>query len=154
MLAVDLRKLIQSTLTPLNLYSTNAEELLMATCANESNLGEYRTQIHGPARGIFQMEGEDFDDIWKNYLHYKPELAAKIMSNNNGKQGTVDDLINNDAYAIAMCRVHYLRSPGSLPPSTDIEQIWNYYKLHYNTPQGGARHDEFIKKYNLYVLNK
>ena len=148
-----LRNLIKSTLLPLGLYSPNAEELLMATCANESNLGQFRTQApHGPARGIFQCEGEDFNDIWTNYLAYHPSIATSMKSLNNGVQGTVDDLVNNDPYAIGICRVHYMRSAGVLPDAGDIEQIWSYYKLHYNTPQGAATHDVFIQKYDKYVL--
>jgi hypothetical protein len=152
-----LRLLIQQTLTHIVIdgvsqYSLNAEELLMATSANESNLGEYRTQApNGPARGIFQMEAEDFNDIWANYLKYKTGLAIYATSFNNGVQGTVDDLVNNDKYAIVMARIHYDRAPGSLPASTDIESIWAYYKAHYNTPQGAATHDQFMAKYNRYV---
>ena len=150
-----LRTLIQNTLTPLGVYSDDAEELLMATCANESNLGEYRTQGNGgPARGIFQMEGEDFNDIWKNYLAYHTAFAARVKALNGGNIGTADDLINNDAYAIAMCRVHYLRSSGNLPYCKDLEAIWDYYKLHYNTPQGAATQDVFEAKYKKYVLQQ
>ncbi len=151
MTAENLRQLIKNTLSPINLYNANAEELLMATCANESNLGQYRTQIHGPARGIFQMEGEDFIDIWNNYLKYHGTLAFQVKNYNGGEQGTVDDLVNNDQYAIVMCRIHYLRAPGSLPPANDIDAIWNYYKLHYNTPNGAATRDEFMLKYNKFV---
>lgn len=153
--AQTLRTLIRQTLLPIGLYSPNAEELMMATAANESNLGQFRTQSpNGPARGIFQDEGEDFVDLWKNYLAYHPSIAANLKSLNNGNQGTVDDLVNNDPYAIAVCRCHYLRAPGALPDADDIEGIWNYYKLHYNSAVGAASHDVFINKYNRYVLGK
>ncbi len=149
-----LRTLIQTTLTPLMLYSADAEELLMATAANESNLGEYRTQApSGPARGIFQMEGEDFNDIWVNFLHWKPGLAHQISDLNNG-QGTVDDLVNNDAYAIAMARVQYLRYPEAIPSASNIEAIWALYKKRYNSPQGAATHDVFMAKYKKFVLGQ
>jgi len=65
---VLLRQLIKRTLTPLNLYSADAEELLMATCAQESLLGKYRHQVNGPAIGIFQDEPGDFNDLWAHYL--------------------------------------------------------------------------------------
>jgi hypothetical protein len=58
------------------------------------------------------------------------------------------------AFAIAMARIHYSRKPGSLPDPTNIEAIWAYYKQWYNTPQGGATHDQFIAKYNKYVLQQ
>jgi len=155
MLASDLRALIKLTLSPLNLYSQNAEELLMATCANESNLGTYRTQTGGgPARGIFQMEAEDFNDIWHNWLGYKTQLAAQVVALNGGQRGTADDLTNNDAYAIAMARIHYERCPGSLPDSADLAAIWAYYKRYYNTPAGAAVQGIFIYKYHRYVTGE
>ncbi len=127
----------------------------MATCANESNLGEFRTQApQGPARGVFQMEGPTFNDIWTNYLAYHSNLAAQGKALNNGAQGTSDDLVNNDPYAIWMARILYLRTPAALPPSTDIEAIWAVYKRWYNTPQGAATHDVFLAKYNRFVLGQ
>jgi hypothetical protein len=149
----NLRSLIQQTLQPLSLWTPDVEELLMATASNESNLGEFRTQApHGPARGIFQDEAEDFNDLWTNYLVYHSSLANSIKALNNGNQGTADDLVNNDPFAIAVCRAHYLRAPGSIPAANDIEGIWTYYKAHYNTPQGAATHDQFIQKYKKFVL--
>ena len=149
---IILRQLIQSTLIPLGLYSSNAEELLLATCANESDFGTYREQggvSSGVAKGIFQMEGEDHDDIWKNYLTYHGDLAAKLHQ--LSATCTTNDMINNDPYAISMCRIHYLRAPGALPQVNDLNGIWNYYKLHYNTPQGAATQSVFFEKYNKFV---
>lgn len=148
----ELRDLIRSTLTPLGLYSADAEELLVATCAQESHLGVYRQQIGGPALGIYQMEPEDFYDIWKNYLAYHPQLADAIRALNTSTVGVIPgELINNDAFATAMARVHYLRAPGTLPAAADLEAIWAYYKAHYNTPAGAATHDQFIANYHRYV---
>lgn len=149
--SADLRALIQNTLNPLNLWNDDAEELLLATCAQESLFGTYRTQGNGgPARGIFQMEGEDHDDIWTNYLAYHPGLANQLKALANGNNVT-DEMINNDAYAIAMARVHYLRKPGNLPSCLDFEAIWEYYKKWYNTPQGAATRLQFAAHYQKYV---
>lgn len=153
--AAKVRILIQQTLSSIGLYSANAEELLMATCANESNFGEYRTQApHGPARGIFQMEGEDFNDIWTNYLQYHAPLAAQVRNYNGGKQGTADDMVNNDQFAIVMARIHYSRKPGALPDPTNLEAMWVYYKKYYNSAAGAATHDQFVAKYKKFVLGQ
>lgn len=148
-----LRKMIHDTLNPLGLWSLDAEELLMATCAQESLLGTYRTQIHGPARGIFQMEAGDFDDIWENYLKYKTSLAAQITHLNNDKIGNVNDLINNDSYAIAMTRVHYMRAPKSLPSASDLNGLWMYYKVNYNSVNGAAKMGDFYSNYHRFVTD-
>jgi hypothetical protein len=145
----SLRQLIRSTLSPLGLYSADAEELLMATCAQESHLGEYRHQIHGPALGIFQMEPEDHDDIWANFLAYHFDLATAIRQLSGALQPDASDLQTNDAYAIAMCRVHYMRAHGALPAASDLTGLWNYYKQHYNTPAGAATQAEFVHNYKL-----
>jgi hypothetical protein len=151
--AVSLRKLIQQVLIGIGEYSPDAEELLMATCANESNLGRYRTQAKGgPGRGIYQVEVATFNDIWANYLKYHNDLAQKVMALNDNQIGTANDLINNDRYSTALCRVHYMRVPGNLPAASDLDGIWAYYKQYYNTPNGGAVESIFKYKYQTYVL--
>ena len=147
-----LRAHIQKVLTPLGLYSPEAEELLMATCAQESLLGTYREQVGGPALGIFQMEPATFDDIGNNFLRYKPGLMLQVKA--LGTPGALllpQELINNDSLAIAMARIQYLRAPGALPPATDLGAIWRYYKQHYNTPAGSATEAEFYTHYHTLV---
>ena len=150
MTAADLRSLIQSTLTPIGLYSRDAEELLMATAANESHLGEYRRQVNGPAIGIFQEEPEDFRDIDENFLAYREPLLHRIDT--LSRSCTVEDLENNDRYAIAICRVHYLRAPEPIPSADDLEGIWNFYKRRYNSADGAANERAFMACYRKYVL--
>lgn len=145
-----LRALIRDTLTPLGLYSTDAEELLMATAANESHLGEYRLQIGGPAIGIFQDEPEDFADLYANFLAYRPELRARVDVLSTVH--TAQDLENNDPYAIAICRCHYLRAPEALPAATDFFAIYDYYKRFYNSYEGAANQEAFAACYKRYVL--
>lgn len=137
----NLRLLIQQTLTPLNLYSPAAEELLAATCAQESLLGKYRHQVNGPALGIFQMEPGDHDDIWTNYLAYHADLATAI-----GRKPAAA-LETNDAYAVAMCRVHYARCPRALPQAADLNGLWMYYKVNYNSVHGAATQAQFNSHY-------
>jgi hypothetical protein len=149
--ANQLRNLIKQTLTPLNLYSANAEQLLLATAANESHLGEYRKQINGPALGIFQEDPDDYADIYKNYLAYHPTLQEQV--NSLSKTCTFQDLEYNDAYAVAVCRVHYLRAPGELPDANDIDGIWDYYKRYYNSALGAANKETFIECFNRFIVN-
>lgn len=149
-----LRSLIQQTLKPMNLWSANAEELLLATCAQESAFGTYRTQGGGgPARGIFQDEGEDFQDLFLNYLDYHSGLYTQVAKLFNTQPPDVDQLVNNDPAAIAICRVHYLRAPEALPSNTDLNAIWTIYKKRYNTPGGAATQDEFYRNYKRYVTD-
>jgi len=145
--AAVLRTQIQKVLTTLDLYSVDAEELLMATCAQESLLGTYRTQApHGPARGIFQVEGNTFDDLFTNYLQYHPKLLGQTKALFKSQPPTVDELVNNDPAAILIARLCYYRHPQALPAAGDIEAIWSFYKRWYNGP-GAAEHDQFLANY-------
>jgi hypothetical protein len=146
-----LRTIIQTTLKPANLWSLDAEELLMATAANESHLGQYRTQIHGPARGIFQMEGATYNDINTNVIQNHKWLIDVATSLNDSHD--VDQLVDDDPLAIFYGRLQYWRHSDPLPDSGDIEGIWAIYKKLYNTPQGAATHDQFIACYDKYVVN-
>lgn len=151
--APTLRSLIQTTLqsAPRPLYDKDAEELLVATCAQESHLGQYRQQINGPALGIFQMEPEDCNDIWANYLHYNGDLASWVRGYQKLPILGSREIITNDQLAIALARVHYLRAPGALPSGKDLAALYAYYKAHYNTPQGAATWPQFRINYGLYA---
>jgi hypothetical protein len=144
-----LRQVIKQTLAPLNLYSPAAEELLMATCAQESLLGKYRHQVNGPAIGIFQMEPATFDDIWANYLKYDSRLGDEICALANTQPPRPIEMQDNDPFAIAMCRVHYRRVPAPLPDPTSLDALWHYYKTYYNSDLGAATQLQFAVNYKL-----
>lgn len=145
-----LRQLIQKTLVPFGLYSANAEELLMATCAQESLLGKFRRQEGGgPALGIFQMEPADFNDIWTNYLAYRVRMADELRALASTQPPRPAELVTNDPFAIVLCRVQYERVPEPLPSAGDLNALWRYYKQHYNTPEGVATQEQFYAHYQL-----
>ena len=135
-------------------YSENAVELILGTIAQESQ-GTYLRQLGGgPALGMIQMEPLTHDDHWKNYLDYRPDLAAKVMDLELPKwlgfKGA-EELIGNLYYAVAMCRVHYRRKPGALPATVD--GMANYWKRNYNSFKGAGMPREFVENYRKYVEN-
>ena len=144
----QLRKLVKETLLEIKLHSDEAENLIMGTIAQESHLGEYIEQIGGPALGIIQMEPRTYDDIWNNYLKYKPDLEDRILRL-AVTANEADELRWNMKLAIAMCRVHYLRIPYAIPFSLK-EQAY-YYKRWYNTTQGKATPEQYIENYKRFV---
>lgn len=147
----QLRGLITDVLREADLYSPSAVELLLLTASVESNLGEYIEQITGPAQGIFQMEPRTEDDIWENYLKFKPQLEAVVRGFCGNSVNPELDLRGNLPYQIIMARVHYLRVPEPLPPAHDVAQLATYWKEHYNTHLGAGTVSKAIKKYKEYV---
>lgn len=135
-------------------YSLAAENLLMGTCAVESNLGEYLVQLNGaPAVGIYQMEPDTLDDIWDNYIDYREELSDLITGLDTRSGFSLsDELTFNLFYATALARVHYYRVAHPLPNENDIPGMAAYWKKHYNTHLGSGTEEKFIQAYERYVL--
>jgi hypothetical protein len=152
-MSIDVKQLrlyvIVPTLARMNLYSDSAVNLLLGTCAQESQMGTYLKQINGPALGIYQMEPNTHDDIWDNYLKFKIDLAAKVLAIDARDTG---NLIINLSYATAIARIQYLRAPQPLPAADDINGLALYYKKWYNTPKGAATPEEFIANYKKYIV--
>jgi len=145
----QLRSLIKNTLEGLNLYSPEAEELLMGTCAQESHLGTYINQINGPALGIFQMEPATEIDIWYNYVHFNEGLKKSLGG--DWSCPSLRRLESDLAYQIVMARLHYRRVRGYLPKVDDLEGQARYWKQFYNTPKGKGTVEEYMKNYKELV---
>ena len=145
------RYVIEPSLKAVYLYSEAAVELLLGTCAVESNMGEYLRQIQGPALGIYQIEPATHDDIWTNYIVYRGDLLDSISKVVNPDRLSDNMLIYNLQYATAMCRIHYLRVPEKLPEVGDIFGQANYWKNHYNTKAGKGSVKGYIEAYGRHL---
>lgn len=140
--------LIAPTLEKIGLYSDTALNLVTGTGLVESG---YRVTIQsggGPALGWFQMEPATHDDIWRNYLVYRKALSQKILSllpeDFSLHQLTPhpsSSLLTYPPYAVAMCRVKYLRSSLPLPENNAVA-LCKYWKQVYNTPLGKGKVDD------------
>ena len=141
---------VRPALQQINLWSQDAENLVMGTAAQESRL-QYLHQLgNGPAKGLFQMEPATHNDIWDNYLKYHDDWADTLRTMTvTGYMGTPDpnEMVWNLMYAAAMCRVFYRRKPGRLP--YDVEGMAAYWKKFYNTHLGAGTEAQFIRNYNL-----
>ena len=146
----QLKTEIEATLKDIGLYSEEAINLLLGTCAQESAFGKHRRQLgNGPAVGIYQMEPFTYNDCLDNFLKYKPDLLAKILNVSGLDQfPDAEEMVNNDVFAACMCRVRYLRAPGAIPKT--IEGQAAYWKQHYNTVKGKGTVDEYLKNWERF----
>lgn len=138
---------VRPALRHIGLHDPRAENLVLTTGAAESRYA-YVVQVRGPALGPWQMEPATHDDIWANYLRYRPYLAA-LVGDLRSRKGTTDgaaELVWNWAYAAAMCRVHYRRVPDPLPDALDLAAQARYWKAHYNTVAGRGTVPGFVIK--------
>lgn len=143
--------IIQPTLDKLQEFSHNAAEMLVFTCAAESDGGTFLHQIKGNALGIYQCEPATHQDIWTNYLCRNSKLMMlmalhlDVQPSPNNHERLIYDL----RYATAIARFHYRRVPEHLPNKDDIEGMYEYYKQFYNTSSGKSTKDKSIKNYKL-----
>ena len=147
---LEFRKQIEDTLKSIDLYSPESVELLLGTCAQESSFGKYNRQLFGgPALGVFQMEPNTFNDIVNNFLKGKKKLYYAILSICGLNEYKPEYLVDNNAFAICMARIHYLRVKEKIP--TDLGGWAYYWKKYYNTFKGKGKIEEFVSNYNKYV---
>jgi len=140
-----LETVIRPTLAQLQLASRPAELLLLGTAIVESGLAKRTQDGGGPARGLFQMEMATHDDIWRNYLAYRPRLAERVRAFKRKADADAEsELVENDAYACAMARVHYFRVPARLPPGGEVTELAHYWKDHYNTVRGKGTVERYV----------
>ena len=138
--------IIRPTLEHLDMHSEAAENLVLGTALQESNLTHLQQLGGGPALGLFQMEPATERDILETYLSRREDIAKKLPADR--------DLIGNLKYATAMCRIHYWRVPEPLPHADDADGMAAYYKQFYNTAEGEATEAGFARMYRKYVLDK
>lgn len=139
----------------------NEVALLLGTAAAESSL-DHRVQIGGgPARGLWQMEPgmTGAQDIFKNYLAYKPILLLKLCRLWFGLDSfprvvgiwtpSADELAVNleqyDDFACAMARIKYLRDSVPIPHSRENQAA--YWKRVYNTPAGMGTVEHYLSQW-------
>lgn len=143
---------VRPALTKLDKGGIAAEQLVLGTGIQESLLIHRQQGGGGPALGLFQMEPSTHDDIWDNYLKYNKNLTGKVEKTlESGQTHSANLLKENDVYAAAMCRVHYLRVSFPLPAQDDVAAMANYWKEHYNTYLGAGKPEEFTDKWPKYV---
>lgn len=146
--------IIKPALSDLQLYSDNAEELLVFTCAAESHGGTWISQIKGPAVGIYQCEPDTHYDIWVNYIFHRPDFLHILAMNFNAPNiQSPERLIVDLKYSTAIARLHYRRIKEALPDKEDVDAIWEYYKKYYNTKAGKSKKDKAIQMYNEFRLS-
>ena len=132
-------EIIRPTLMELGAHTIAAERLLLGTAIAESNL-VYRRQLGGgPALGLFQMEPATHQDIYDNYLRYNQDREQQVLAFlSSPRADRLEELVENDRYACAMARMHYLRRRERLPRSNDLDGQAAYWKRYYNTRLGAG----------------
>ena len=132
----SLADIVRSTLLTLDLYSPDAEQLVLATAMVEQNLRHDHDQ--SAQKGIYNISQRMHDDLWLDFLEYRPEIVRQMckLANLDLRKLGLDakfNLLDDDPYyATALCRLMYLRIPKSLPDASNKEALAVYWLLHFH----------------------
>lgn len=139
------------------LGSDAAVELLLGTAAHESGFRALdqitgrNDRTLGPAYGLWQIEPATLDDLHQNFLRFRPSLAARLRGLAADWPSPAMQLATNLAYAAAVARLIYYRSPVRLAQSGDVEGHARVWKQVYNTERGKGRPEQFVDAYRRLV---
>jgi hypothetical protein len=154
----DINQFREDILTPtlgaLQFHDAELKELLVFTCAVESEGGTYVRQIKGPALGIYQLEPNTFTDLWYNYILRKPDIV-NLISLNLGvhRMPELVEIITNLKLATDLCALLYKYRKAQIKSCQPLD-LWEVYKPLYNTDKGGAKLDESIASYYKFTKLK
>lgn len=151
--------LVTEVLTRLELYSLPAHELLLGTCAVESDFGTNLYQFGGGpgssgklGEGVFSIEPETELSIWADHLFYKPDRLQLVKEITGVEGPSTWALRYRVDYGIIMARLKYIMIPYPLPPAGKLGYQADYWDRFYNCNPDYGTPLEYIKKYQKYVL--
>jgi hypothetical protein len=131
----DLRELIiRPALEQLNEWSQTAENLLLGTAAQESQLGFRMQSDTDNGLGLYNISAYTHTQVWDKFLITDPELASRlrgIASQQQFLKSPHSELISNLSYASGVAWMIYKRCHLKLPDSSNIHELakcwFNYY---------------------------
>lgn len=156
--ATELRQwVIKPTLKRLGVYSKAAENLLLATAAQESGLGSHLKPAGQRALGIYQIHSLSHRHIWDDHLALRSDMASLVRglaSQHDFLAQPHAELATNLSYATAIAWFMYARHKDfSLPKHDDINALANLWKRFYH-PKSKSSIEDFSDSFNRYIAQQ
>ncbi len=143
-------EIIRPVLKGMDLWSQEAEELLLGTALHESGGLKRITQYkNGPALSYFQMEPTTLFDLWDNYLSFRSAKMALLTKYKIPDLSLSENLVLNPAFAVAAARLQYYRVAEPIPKKLYGQAA--YWKKYWNTEKGKGTPEQYINHYNQYI---
>lgn len=155
--AEELRQwVIKPTLKRLGVYSKAAENLLLATAAQESGLGSHLKPAGQRALGIYQIHSLTHRHIWDDHLALDSNTASLVRglaSQHDFLTQPHAELATNLSYATAIAWFVYARNENfKLPKSNDdIEALAEIWKRFYH-PKSKKSAADFKDNFKRHVI--
>ena len=141
----QIKEIVEEALYRIDGYSDDALVLVLRTGQVESKYKALRQYGDGPAIGFWQVEPATAEDIWKNYIAYRPHYEKAMLSLGYDPENLEFSLLSNIAVQAAFCRFKYKRDKNPIPSWDDLKAQGEYWKKVYNTYLGKGTVEHFIK---------
>lgn len=131
---------IRPTLEYLGEYSEKALQLLTATAAQASHMGEHLQHKRKRGLGLYQITPRCHRMIWDKYLAKDPDLASKVRglaSQHEFLSHPDAELTTNLSYATAIAWMIYRKSGQTLPEFQDYQALSEFW-VHYWQGSGNS----------------
>jgi hypothetical protein len=100
----------------------------------ESGLKHLQQLNGGPAMGLWQCEPRTHDDIWRNFLAFRPDWHSAVREV-CARDPAPSEMRHNLLYACVMARLVYWRAKERLP-DMDPYGLAGYHERHFNSLHG------------------
>lgn len=156
--ASELRQwVIKPTLKRLGVYSKAAENLLLATAAQESGLGSHLKPAGQRALGIYQIHSLSHRHIWDDHLALHSDMASLVRglaSQHDFLAQPHAELATNLSYATAIAWFMYARHEDfCLPKHNDISALGSLWKRYYH-PKSKFSVEDFANNFSHYIAQQ
>lgn len=161
----DLRELvIRPMLEHLNEWSQTAENLLLGTAAQESQLGFKLQCDKGDGLGLYNISAHTHTQVWDQFLVTDPELASRLRGLASQQQflkSPHSELIFNLGYASAIAWMIYKRCHLKLPDCSNIHELAKCWLTYYHARDekivqtmigDETTIDKFVQNYRQLIL--
>jgi hypothetical protein len=146
----QLRELIvRPTLQAINLYSSQAEDLLIGTAIIESDLAYLAQVPHSVARGLWMCEQSTYSDLLYRLNLQKARYERVLTCLGMDALPVKYDYLAGNLYASCIfARLKYLDAPGEIPST--LEEQGRYWSRFYQTSNDELQIARYIQRYRQY----
>ena len=139
--------IIRPTLKAMDMWTPTAENLLLGTAIHESGgLEKIKQDGNGPALGYYQMEPDTLDDLYENYLRFRPNKKKLLDQFKIQALSNKINLRGNQLFATAAARLQYYRVPEAIPEAIYSQAA--YWKKYWNTEKGAGTVQKYMGDWN------
>lgn len=154
--ASDLQQwIIKPCLEVLGDYSPFAEQLLLATAAQESQPGLHCYSKQYQGLGLYRITKGKHREVWDRYLIQFPDLASRQRGLASQQQFLLDpehELVTNLSYSTGIAWMIYRRANIDCSNFPDLTTLAHLWATHFDNGTGAVRNtDAFIQSYRTLI---